>query len=137
MSVNFKVVGRKNPSNPQAPAKYYGSFNSKGKRNVRYISNEIADRSSLNEMDVLSVIEGFLQIVPKTLNDGYTVDLGDFGKMLLIAKSEGTEKEEDFNATHIERAKVSFRPGKLFKKELAGAEFVKISSTEEAPASKT
>lgn len=87
MSINFKVIGRKNPRDMQAPVKYYASINSKGRRNIRYIANEIADRSSLNKMDILSVIEGFLQIVPKTLNDGYTVDLGEFGNMGLIAKS--------------------------------------------------
>lgn len=133
MSINFKVIGRKNPRSPQLPAKYYASFNAKGRREIRYISKEIADRSSLNEMDVMSVIEGFLQIIPKTLNDGYTVDLGDFGKMLLTAKSEAVENEEDFNVSHIKGTKVSFRPGKLFKNELGNAEFVKINSTHEAP----
>ncbi|RUT78370.1 DNA-binding domain-containing protein [Ancylomarina longa] len=133
MSINFKVIGRKNPRDPQAPAKYYASLNSKGRRNIRYIAGEIADRSSLNKMDVLSVIEGFLQIVPKTLNDGYTVDLGEFGNMGLIAKSDAVEKQEEFNATHIQGVKVSFRPGKLFKHELTDAEFEKITTPEESP----
>ncbi len=131
MSINFKPIPRKNPRDPQAPAKYYASINSKGKRNVRYIAKEIADRSSLNEMDILSVIEGFLQIIPKTLIDGYTIDLGEFGNMNLIAKSEAADTKEELSANHIEGLKVSFRPGKLFKHELAGAEFTKIASQEE------
>jgi hypothetical protein len=82
-------------------------------------------------MDILSVIEGFLQIVPKTLIDGYTVDLGEFDNMGLIAKSEAVEKEEELTASHINGVKVSFRPGKLFKHELAGAEFTKVATQEE------
>lgn len=41
MSINFKVIGRKNPRTPQLPAKYYTSFNTKGRREIRYISKEI------------------------------------------------------------------------------------------------
>ncbi|KOH45037.1 hypothetical protein NC99_21620 [Sunxiuqinia dokdonensis] len=78
-------------------------------------------------MDILSVIEGFLQIVPETLNDGYTVDLGDLGSMGVIAKSEPTETEEEFNESHIEGAKVVFRPGKLLKTAMKTADFVRIS----------
>ncbi|PXX95730.1 DNA-binding protein [Marinifilum breve] len=131
MSINFKPVGRKNPRDRQAPAKYYASINAKGKRNIRFIAEEIADRSSLNQMDIMSVIEGFLQIVPKTLLDGYTVDLGEFGNMGLIAKSEGVEKEDDLNASHIDGVKVKFRPGILFKDELASAKFEKIATIHE------
>ncbi|WP_421917797.1 hypothetical protein [Marinifilum sp.] len=40
MSINFKPVGRKNPRDPQAPAKYYASINTKGKRNIRFIAEE-------------------------------------------------------------------------------------------------
>lgn len=126
MSINYKVIPRKNPRDVAADPKYYASINSKGRRNHRFIAKEIADRSSLNEMDVLSVIEGFLQIVPTTLTDGYTVDLGDFGTMGLSAKSQPAESEEEFNASLIDGSKVIFRPGKLFKKELGGAEYVKI-----------
>jgi predicted histone-like DNA-binding protein len=130
MSINYKVIPRKNPGNITADPKYYASINTKGRRNNRYIAKQIADRSSLNEMDVLSVIEGFLQIVPTTLTDGYTVDLGDFGTMNLIAKSQAAETEEDFNSSLIEGAKVSFRPGKLFRKELNAAEFIKLNHSE-------
>ncbi len=130
MSINFKVIPRKNPSNREAAPKYYASINSKGKRNNRYIAKQIAERSSLNQMDVLSVIEGFLQIIPETLADGYKVDLGEFGTMGLTAKSNACETEEAFNSTMIEGTKVNFRPGKLFKKELNAADFEKIHSTE-------
>ncbi|WP_163716711.1 HU family DNA-binding protein [Mangrovibacterium lignilyticum] len=126
MSINYKVIPRKKPGDQTAVPKYYGSINSKGRRNVRYIAKQIAERSSLNVMDVLSVIEGFLQIIPETLNDGYKVDLGEFGNMGLIAKSKAAQTEDEFNASYIEGLKVSFLPGKLFKQTLDDAEFKKI-----------
>lgn len=93
---------------------------------MRFIAKQIAVRSSLNEMDILSVIERFLQIVPETLTDGYTVDLGDFGAMGLIAKSKAAETADDFNVSYIEGVKVVFRPGKLFKHALNDSDYVKI-----------
>lgn len=131
MSINYKVIARQNPADREAPPKYYASVNSKGQRNHRFIAHQISERSSLNEMDILSVIEGFLQIVPETLNDGYTVDLGDLGSMGLIAKSTPTESEDAFNGSHIEGAKVVFRPGKLLKDAMKTAEFVKIKNNGE------
>ena len=123
MSVNYKVIPKRNPRSSEDPPKYYGSINSKGRRDARFIAKQIAERSSLNEMDILSVIEGFLQIIPECLADGYTVNLGEFGSYALSAKSEPTETEEDFNASHIVSTKVNFREGKLFKKELAILDF--------------
>lgn len=126
MTIFYKVIAKNNPSNQEAAPKYYASINSKGKRKHRFIAHQIAERSSLNEMDVLSVIEGFLQINPETLADGYKVDHGDFGTFGLTAKSKGAENELTFNVSLIEGTKVNFRPGKLFKKELNAADFEKI-----------
>ena len=130
MSINYKVIPRKNPRDPEAAPKYYASINSKGNRDHRYIAKQIAERSSLNEMDILSVIEGFLQIIPETLTDGYRVDLGEFGSLSLTARSSGAENEEAFNQSYIEGLKVSFRAGKLFKYALNDAEFSKIHNAE-------
>lgn len=127
MSINYRVVGRANPLNREAGQKYYASLNAKGRRTMRYIAKQIAERSSLNQMDVLSTIEGFLQIIPETLIDGYIVDLGDFGNMWLQAKAGSAEAAEDYHSSLIEGLKVNFRPGKLFKAELNDAEFVKLS----------
>jgi len=126
MTINYKIIPRKDPRDQEAPPKFYGSVNAKGRRNMRYIAKQIAARSSLNEMDVMSVIEGFLQIIPDTLTDGYSVDLGDFGIMSLTGKSKAAETEEDFNVTYIEGVKVNFRPGRIFKNVLNNAEYTKI-----------
>ena len=127
MSINYKVVARRNPSDRNADPKYYASVNSKGTRSQRFIAKQIAERSSLNEMDILSVIEGFLQIVPECLADGYSVGLGEFGKFSVNAKSKPTETEEAFNAGNIEGVRPNFRPGKLFVKELSKLDYKKIS----------
>jgi nucleoid DNA-binding protein len=94
---------------------------------MRYIAKQIAERSSLNQMDVRSTIEGFLQIIPDVLIDGYIVDLGDFGNMWLQVKAGSSETAEDYHSSLIEGLKVNFRPGKLFKVVLNDAEFVKLS----------
>ncbi|MGD9993980.1 MAG: HU family DNA-binding protein [Salinivirgaceae bacterium] len=129
MSINYKVIARKKPGDPEAQPKYYASLNSKGRRTLRYLAKQIAERSSLNQMDILSTLEGFLQIIPETLTDGYTVDLGDFGSMGVLAKSLPVDAAEDFHHSKIEGLKVVFRPGKLFMQSLNDAEFTKITES--------
>ena len=75
-------------------------------------------------MDILSTLEGFLQIIPETLTDGYTVDLGSMG---VLAKSLPVDTAKDFHHSKIEGLKVVFRPGKLFMQSLDDAEFTKIT----------
>jgi len=128
MAVNYKVIPKRNPQSSADPPKFHASINSKGRRDARFIAKQIAERSSLNEMDILSVIEGFLQILPECLADGYSVNLGEFGSYTLTAKSNPTETEEDFNASRIESVKVNFREGKLFKKEISQLDYTLIKN---------
>ncbi|MBN2777153.1 MAG: DNA-binding protein, partial [Bacteroidales bacterium] len=67
MSVNFNVVARVNPQKREDPPKYYASLKSIGKRNLRYIAKRISDKSTLNEIDVKAVLEGFIQVIPEIL----------------------------------------------------------------------
>ncbi|MFA8299471.1 MAG: HU family DNA-binding protein [Hyphomicrobiales bacterium] len=131
MSIKYKVIQRKNPSNPSSPVKYYGSIITSGRKDPRFISEEIADRSSLNIMDILATIEGFLQVIPKHLADGHIIDLGDFGSFRVTGRSEGVEEEKDFNSSNFKGLKVSFRPGRLFQKELDYCKFEKESQEAE------
>lgn len=63
MAVNYNVVARKNPQKREEAPKFYVSLNSRGRRNLRYLAHRIADKSSLNEIDVKAVIEGFIQVI--------------------------------------------------------------------------
>lgn len=125
MSVNFNVIARRNPQKPEEDPKFYASLNSKGKRNLRFLAKRIADKSTLNEIDVKAVLEGYIQVIPEILSDGYTVDLEEFGNFHLTCSSLPSTTADEVNATNIKKANLQFRPGKLVKNTLDNISFKK------------
>lgn len=115
MAVNFNVVARKNPLKLEEGPKFYATLNSRGKRNLRYLAHRISDKSTLNEIDVKAVLEGFIQVIPEILADGYTVDLEEFGNFHLTCSSEPSATAEEVTQSNIKKASIQFRPGKMVK----------------------
>ncbi len=125
MSVKFNVVERGNPSNREAPKKFYPSIQSSGRVTTREMAEMAAQRSTLSTMDMMAAIESFLAIIPEQLAKGNIVELGEFGNFWLRVEAEGAETVDAVNATQITAVKPRFNPGKLFKKMLDAIEFAK------------
>ncbi len=121
------MVARKNPTNQEAPPKYYAVVNASGEVNQRDISMEISERSTVTPTDSVAVIEALLAMIPKMLADGRIVKLGEFGSFYTSVSSEGTDTPEEFRRTNINATRVRFRPGKVFMRALQAAEFRKVS----------
>lgn len=133
MSVKFNVVERGNPSNREAPKKYYPSIQSSGRVSTRELAEMAAQRSTLSSMDMMAAIESFLAIIPEQLAKGNIVELGEFGTFWLRTTSEGAETPEEVRATQITSILPRFNPGKVFKHVLDGIEFVKGIVTTHTP----
>jgi predicted histone-like DNA-binding protein len=125
MALKFKAVPRKNPRDLTVPAKYYAQIVNKGEITLRPLAEEIADISTVSNIDSMASIEGFIRIVPKQLGLGNIVKMGDFGTFRLTLNSEGVATPEDLTSAHIKKYTVHFRPGKLFKQVLDTADYVK------------
>ena len=124
MAFKFKAIPKINPREPQAPPKYYASPVYAGDISIRQIAKEIAELSSLNTIDVLAVLEGFLIKIPQKLNEGYIVKLRDFGNFRITFQSEGAAEADKVTGDSIKKTKVNFRPSTEFS-ELVGS--VKVS----------
>jgi predicted histone-like DNA-binding protein len=136
MSVKYNIVERGNPSNREAPKKFYPSIQSTGRVTTREMAEMAAQRSTLSTMDMMAAIESFLAIVPEQLAKGNIIELGEFGSFWLRSNSEGTATPDEVRASHISSVMPRFNPGKVFKHALNGIEFVKgtvVSQTEEQP----
>ena len=125
MTVKFNIVERGNPSNREAPKKFYPSILSSGRVTTRELAEMAAQRSTLSTMDMMAAIESFLAIIPEQLAKGNIVELGEFGNFWLKTTSEGAETAEEVRANQITSILPRFNPGKHFKHSLDGIEFVK------------
>jgi predicted histone-like DNA-binding protein len=123
MSIAINIVGRKNPIDQSAPAKFYAVVNATGEVNQR-----IAERSTVTPTDSMAVVEALLTMIPKMLADGKIVRLGDLGTFYTSVKSEGAATPEEFKKNNIIATTVRFRPGKIFMRTLQAADFKRISN---------
>ena len=125
MSVKFNVVERSNPSNLQAPKKYYPSILSSGRVTLRQLAQQIASISTVSSADTMAVLEALLTVIPQELSRGNIVELGDFGNFWLRSTSEGAATAEAVRASQLKTVLPRFNPGKEFKRTLQAIEYEK------------
>ena len=125
MTVKFNIVERGNPSNREAPKKFYPSIQSSGRVTTREMVEMAAQRSTMSSIDMMAAIETFLAIIPEQLAKGNIVELGEFGSFWLKTTSEGAETADEVRASQITSILPRFMPGKLFKRILEGIDYVR------------
>ena len=125
MSVKYNVVERANPSDREAPAKFYPSIFSNGRVTAREVAEMAAERSTLSTMDMMAAIESFLAIIPQQLAKGNIVELGDFGNFWLKSTADGVEDASEVRSDQIKTLLPRFMPGQKFKMTLEAIKFEK------------
>lgn len=125
MTVKFNVVQRGNPSNAEAPKKFYPSIESSGRKTLRQMAERISQISTVSSADTMAVLEALLTVIPQELVAGNIVELGDFGNFWLRGDSEGSATAADVRASSIKGVLPRFNAGKEFKKVLDTIEFEK------------
>ena len=116
--MKYKKVIRTNPLEPEAPGKYYAQPIIDGTVTKKTLADDLVLISSLSRGDISSVIENLIEILPKYLLTGKSVQLGELGTLRVSFSSEGAETKEELNAKMIRRRKILFTPGKLLKEAL-------------------
>lgn len=125
MSVKYNIVERGNPTNREAPKKFYPSITASGRITTRELAERASQMSTLTTTDIVAVIESLLAIIPNELAKGNIVELGDFGSFWLRASADGTESADEVRAAQITGVLPRFNPGKEFKRALEGIVFNK------------
>jgi len=121
----YRLIQRRNPSDPSAPKKHYAVPISNGRITIEQIADDLVLISSISIGDILSVIRNLLDALPKYLLRGYSVQLGDLGTFRVSFSSEGVEDPKEFTIAKIRNRKILFMPGPAFKKILRDMVFEK------------
>jgi len=105
--------------------KWYAAPVNDGKVTKTEVVKEIVNMSSLSRGDVSNTIENLIDIVPKYLLMGKSVNLGELGTLRLSFSSKGVEKPEEFNVSLIKGVRIVFTPSTEFKNSLKTIKFEK------------
>lgn len=127
MKINYKLIQRKNPGNPEAKPKFYATILRPEKVTLDELARRIAEISPVNELDTKTALMTLARVVPEYLAKGATVELGDIGRLMVNLSSAGAETEEDFSSDMIKGCKVSYRPAITIKKVLKNVEYKKLN----------
>lgn len=122
--MKYKILKRVNPSD-RTQEKWYAAPINEGRITKTDITKEIVTISSLSRGDVSNVIENLLDVIPKYLLMGKSVNLGELGTLRLSFSSEGVESPEMVKTNHIKGVKVIFTPGSELKNVLKDIKFEK------------
>ncbi len=127
MSVNYTIVARGMPGDPQSPKKYYSLAKSTGAVSLRQLAEQIAARSTVSTIDTMAVLEGLVTVLPQNIADGKTIKLGDLGYFRLSLHSNGSDTAEEVTVQNIKSNHLLFRPGKEVKKVLDTIDYKKTA----------
>ena len=112
MAIEYKIVGREDPLNPENGKKYYAQVKAKGMIDFDELVKEICFKSSLKMPDVYRITITLIETVARKLQQGYAVDLFHLAFLYPSIQSEGIDDPGRFRDKHIKRIKVNIRPKK-------------------------
>ena len=116
MALQFSVVEK---YNPQTKAKqWYATPKQTGKHNLKDLSKDISQQSSLSQGDVYNTILNLCEVLPKLLMDGNSVKLDGFGTFRLSFSSEGATDKDDITANSIKDIYILFNPDDEIKNKI-------------------
>lgn len=109
--IKLKTIQRPNPQDVNAARKFYVSTQSAGDVTLEEMSEEISDRCTLTETDVLAALNALQREMIKNLLAGKIVRFGTFGSFQLGLSSTGVDTADDASQNQVRGARVRFRPG--------------------------
>ncbi len=124
--LKFNIVQRKDPRDQNAAPKFYATLNRVQTIDLEYIANELATKSSISKGDVMSIVTNLIDLVPKELSMGRTVNLGKLGTFFLNVNSKGYENQDDVSPEAVKKVNVKFRPSGSIKTLLGSLKFTRI-----------
>ena len=105
--MNYKVIERKDPRNPEAPGKYYGFIVNLSKIGIEEIATRISGTCTVTRHDCLA------------LQEGKRVHLGDIGSFRTVANGLGSDTAEKYDPAYITKLRVCFTPNTKLKKAMS------------------
>ena len=133
MSILYKAIGRTQPGVAGGgEIKYYAGIKREREVTLREMVREISSRSTVTTADAMAVIENFLELIPKFLRNGRTVNLSQLGSFRVNISSKGYDTPDEVGNYSIKRNKISFLPSAEMRENMGTVRYTKyteLSST--------
>ena len=119
MAIAYKIVAKKNPTDPDSGVKYYPRLVTMGNaKTLEDIIYDIKEMSSLSEGDIRSVLANFTECMRRALYNSQSVNIDGFGVFSLSARSKGAESPKEVQTANIRAVRINFRASTRIRPDL-------------------
>ncbi|MCY6330486.1 HU family DNA-binding protein [Bacteroides hominis] len=128
MSINYAVTKKVDKSKGIAKERYYATTRALQKKPVNsvQIANQLAERSSLQNGDVLSALTQLSDIIAAHLKEGRTVSIDGLGNFYPSITSEAVDKPEECTANKVWVSRICFKAAPTFLNNVRKTDFVSL-----------
>lgn len=130
--VTYSLTARKNPQDPESPAKYYARAQARGVMTTEEIATRIQRECTVTRPDVVAVLTALEEVVSDGLKSGEIIRLGSLGSLQVSLSGEGSATEEAFTTGLIKRKRILFRPGSVLQSALKTLAFERVDPLTQA-----
>ncbi len=127
MSIQFKIVPRKNPQDLLATPKYYAAVKSNGSVDFESLAEMISEQCTVTDTDCLAVLNVLEKNIVRELKEGRIVRLGKLGNFQVGLSSQGFASEAEVTADAVTKSRILFRPAKKMRALLQNLSFHRAS----------
>ncbi len=124
MSIILKKVQRVNPADKKAPKKWYAVQHTLGMMDESEVAAQVAEETTLNPAEALMAIRQLRKVVQRTLLNGQSVKLGNWGIFSVTLSTTGSDTKEELTAGNVKQVRINFKPGDELKAAMQKATFV-------------
>lgn len=132
--INYSIVMRGNPTNPEAPKKAYACAQYAEVMDINKFAEHISSHGCVyKRADIVAILTMAVDCMREQLLAGQKIQLGDLGDFAVGINSKGTETAAEYNpAVHVRKLNANWSPGSRFQNLLENAEFNLVATRKAA-----
>jgi predicted histone-like DNA-binding protein len=115
MSIQFKMVPKKNNLVAPPQTNYYPCAVHNGEITLDDLATTVASQSTLSRADCYAVIIAMTQVVGDTLTQGKIVRIDNLGTFQITLQGTPAATPDDLGKANIKKANLVFRPAAYLK----------------------
>lgn len=125
MPIHYVVTKKVDKTGGEIKERYYATTKALQKKPVdnNIIAGQLAERSSLQNGDALSVLVQLSDIIAEHLRQGRTVSINGLGNFYPTISSEGVDKPEECTADKVRVSRICFKAAPAFLKRIRMTHF--------------
>ena len=119
MSVRYVPTLLGNPQDETAPKKFYLLEKSIGSIDRNYLIKDMVRNTSLTPMEATTGIDYLFSSIPRFLELGFTVQIGEMGYFKISIRSEGSDILDEATPDKIKSMHLRFVPGAEIREQVS------------------